>query len=262
MVAAATGIITTVAGSTCPETSPYTLPTGCFGGDGGPAASALFNGPDSVAVDSSGNLYVADTGNSRIREVFFSPNPVIATLSQTSDPAGSAAFTLTVNGANFVPGSTLNWSGTPLSTTFVSSGQLSALVTANLLANGGIASLTVTIPAAAREPSVSNVVAFTVVPFGPPVITLLAPSSINSGSVGFTMAVFGEGFVPGSPVFWNGTPLTTTYVSSTVLFATVPASLVTNPNVVHITAGTPGVAADSNFLLFTIFSGLAPPPFI
>ena len=73
---------------------------------------------------------------------------MIASLSQSSDPAGSAAFTLTVNGANFVPGSTVDWSGMPLSTTFVSSTQLSALVTANLLASGGTASLNVTNPAA------------------------------------------------------------------------------------------------------------------
>ena len=97
------------------------------------------------------------------------------------------------------------------------------------------------------------------VPFGPPVITVLAPSSINNGSVGFTLAVFGEGFVQGSSVFWNGTPLSTTYVNSTALIATVPASLLTSPNVIHVTAGTPGVAQDSNFLLFNIYNGLAPP---
>src|SRR5271157_3016900 len=40
-----------------------------FSGDGGPATSASLNGPAGVAVDSAGDLYIADFGNSRIRKV-------------------------------------------------------------------------------------------------------------------------------------------------------------------------------------------------
>jgi sugar lactone lactonase YvrE len=58
-VTAATGIITTVAGST----------TATAIGDGGPATSAQLIQPDSVAVDRNGNLFIADTGNGIIREV-------------------------------------------------------------------------------------------------------------------------------------------------------------------------------------------------
>ena len=58
-VDAVTKIITTVAG------------TGVFGfsGDDGPATSAQLNGPDGIAVDSSGNLFIADSFNNRIRRV-------------------------------------------------------------------------------------------------------------------------------------------------------------------------------------------------
>ena len=61
------GVITTVAGNG----------TQGFSGDNGPATSAQLNGPDGVAVDSAGNLYIADTDNNRIRKV---SNGVITTV--------------------------------------------------------------------------------------------------------------------------------------------------------------------------------------
>jgi sugar lactone lactonase YvrE len=53
----ANGTITTIAGNG----------TGGFGGDKGPAAEAQFTTPEGVAVDASGRIYIADTGNDRIR---------------------------------------------------------------------------------------------------------------------------------------------------------------------------------------------------
>jgi len=61
------GVITTVAGTGAQG----------FSGDNGPATSAQLNGPNAIAVDSAGNLYIADTGNNRVRKV---SNGVIATV--------------------------------------------------------------------------------------------------------------------------------------------------------------------------------------
>lgn len=59
MVDVSTGIITTVAGNG----------SGAFAGDGGTATSASLYWPNSVAVDNSGNLYISDYLNMRIRMV-------------------------------------------------------------------------------------------------------------------------------------------------------------------------------------------------
>jgi uncharacterized protein (TIGR03437 family) len=64
------GIITTVAGNG----------TYGFSGDNGPAASAQLNQNLGVAVDSAGNLYIADSANSRLRKV---TNGVITTIAGT-----------------------------------------------------------------------------------------------------------------------------------------------------------------------------------
>lgn len=59
---------------------------------------------------------------------------------------GGAAFTLTVNGAGFVPASVVNWNGTPRATTFVSSSQLTAKILASDIATASTASVTVVNP--------------------------------------------------------------------------------------------------------------------
>jgi NHL repeat len=50
----------------------------CFSGDGGPAAAAQLDAPSAVAADSAGNVFIADTGNNRIRKVL--PGGIIATV--------------------------------------------------------------------------------------------------------------------------------------------------------------------------------------
>jgi len=55
----ATGIISSVAGTG----------SAGFGGDGGPGAGAVFNYPSSIAMDNTGNLYLTDDNNHRVRKI-------------------------------------------------------------------------------------------------------------------------------------------------------------------------------------------------
>jgi len=72
-ITAATGAITTVAGNG----------TAGLAGDGGPATQAKIDGPAGLALDSAANLYIADTGNGRIRLVTAATG-VISTIAGTS----------------------------------------------------------------------------------------------------------------------------------------------------------------------------------
>ena len=67
------GTIATLAGSG----------TAGFSGDGGPAASARLNHPSAVAVDASGNVFVADTGNNCIRKI--DPLGAVSTVAGNGD---------------------------------------------------------------------------------------------------------------------------------------------------------------------------------
>jgi Bacterial Ig-like domain (group 3)/NHL repeat len=63
MIAASSGAISTVAGSGAASFS------GGFSGDGAAATAATLAKPSGVSVDVTGNIYIADTGNQRIRQV-------------------------------------------------------------------------------------------------------------------------------------------------------------------------------------------------
>lgn len=105
--------------------------------------------------------------------------PSLISLSPSSRIAGTGAFTLTVNGANFVNGvSTVRWNGSNRTTTFVSATQLTASITAADVLSSGTASVTV-----ANASGVSNALNFVIDPAGVPAITVSAGSLPNFNTV-------------------------------------------------------------------------------
>src|SRR5207253_3177555 len=57
-----------------------------FAGDGGAATGASLNGPAGVALDASGNLYIADSNHNRIRKVAAATG-IITTVAGNGDAA-------------------------------------------------------------------------------------------------------------------------------------------------------------------------------
>ncbi len=178
------------------------------------------------------------------------PVPAITSISPTSAPAGGAAFTLTVNGTSFVSSSAVQWNGSNRTTTYVSSTQLTATISAADIAAAGTASVTVFNPAPGG--GTSNAQTFTI-NSPAPTTTSLSPSSTTAGGTAFALTVNGTGFVANSIVQWNGSSRTTTYVSSTRLTATIPASDIAVAGTASVTVFTPAPGGGtSNAQTFTI----------
>jgi hypothetical protein len=71
------------------------------------------------------------------------PVPTLSSISPTSAVAGEQGFTLTATGSNFISGSSVRWNGSSRTTTFISSTQLTAAISANDVASAGTAQVTV-----------------------------------------------------------------------------------------------------------------------
>ncbi len=192
----------------------------------GTASVTVFN-PAPGGGESSARTFTINASN---------PVPTISSLSPASATAGGAAFTLTVNGSNFVSGSVVRWNGSARPTAFVSDTELTATIPAADIATAGTASVTVFNPAPGG--GVSSALTFTI--NNPvPTISSLSPASATAGGTGFTLTVNGSGFVNGAAVRWNGADRPTTFVSDTQLTATIPAADIATAGTASVTVFNP-----------------------
>ncbi len=211
----------------------------------------------------------------------------MAFLSPSTVAAGGSGFTITVNGAGFVTGAIIVWnvgaSQTQLTTTLVSSSELTAPVAPSLLTTPGTVQVAVQIPGSATSATsniyntttteISNVVYFTIAPPpGPaPTVTSLTASTTSQASTpycsatGITLTVNGTNFVTSSTVNgvavgastvnWNGAARPTTYVSATQLTAQITASDTAFSGTATVSVSNPAASASpgtSNSLPFTM----------
>ncbi len=147
-----------------------------------------------------------------------SPVPQITSLSPSGAFAGSAGFTLTITGSNFVSLSIVTVNGSNRSTGFVDSTSLETTIFASDVANSGTLQIGVVNP----QPNggSSNIVSFNVKNPAPSTASL-TPVAFTAGGSPATLTVTGAGFVPDSVVNINGAPRTTTFVNSTQVLASL-----------------------------------------
>src|SRR5207247_198207 len=182
------------------------------------------------------------------------PVPTVTSLSPTSTNAGGVAFTLTVNGTNFVSGSVVQWNSSARTTTFVSATQLRATITAADIATAGTASVRVFTPAPGGGNSNALTFTINIIPTNPaPTLGSLSPSTATVGAAAFTLTVNGTNYVSGSVVQWNSGARATTIASDRRLGAASSASDVATAGTASVTvfSPTPG-GGTSGALTFTI----------
>ncbi len=164
--------------------------------------------------------------------------PTLTNVAPNAATAGDPATMITLTGTNFVSGSTADFNGAAVSTTFVSATQLTAVIPASDLTTVGTDSITVVNP----DGSATAGFGFTI--NNPaPTLTSVSPPALPVGSSATLVTLTGTNFISGSIVDFNGTPISSSFVSSTDLTATIPAADLT-------TAGT-----DSDITVFNPVPG-------
>jgi hypothetical protein len=195
---------------------------------------ALTDVAQAIAVDSSGNVYVAGTGaidttttppqsaNNSATTVSVAKvgqaagGPYIGVLQPSTAISGASSATVHVLGTGFVSGAQVLVNGSARTTTFVGATEVDGVLTASDLAVSGALSVTVANPTGGP----SNAVTFTVTN-APPAISSFSPPSITAGGSTFTLTVNGSGFTTGSVVYWNSLARNTTLVSSSQVTAQI-----------------------------------------
>ena len=200
------------------------------------ASSQLTATISSADIAAAGTTLVTVSGSSGISNsatFTIKPPQVITALQPASVEAGGSAFTLTVNGANFELTSIVRWNNVDKPTTFVSSSQLTAMISSADIAAVGTVLVTVS-----RPSGTSNSMTFTIIP-PQPIITALQPASVEAGSDAFALTVNGDNFLSSSMVRWNGVNRPTTFISATQLTASISVADVASTGLVSVTISNP-----------------------
>ncbi|MCX6050323.1 MAG: beta-propeller fold lactonase family protein [Chloroflexi bacterium] len=203
------------------------------------------------------------------------PLPSIDFINPQSVPSDVQQFTLSVHGANFVPGATVRMNGADRPTQFVSPSELQATigaadvaVAAALLADDNevnAASVDANQPAGITvfNPTPgggsSNAVLFTVLEAGQnpaPSLTQLQPAMLvtqGAAATSFVVKITGANFIEGAQAAWNGAPRATKFINDQALEVTLTAGDVgvVGSGGLSVVNPAPG-GGSSNVLNFTV----------
>ncbi|HEU4844804.1 MAG TPA: IPT/TIG domain-containing protein [Burkholderiaceae bacterium] len=207
-----------------------------------------------LAVPATVAIAVASGGATSQAAAFtvMGANPGIDCLEPNLQSAGTSGFTLTVLGSGFTPDSQVEWNGAVLATRIVTPGlQLAAVVPASLIATPGTASIVVSGQTGASPPATLTIA-------GPgPALGSLKPAVVIVGGKDLTLIVDGVNFSADAKVYWNSTPLATTWDDAVQVTAVVPAALLKTAGAQAITVLSGG--STSNAVPFSV---IAPQPCI
>jgi hypothetical protein len=160
----------------------------------------------------------------------------LSSISPSTTPVDSASIPMTLMGTGFTQGVMVNFGGTSLASTFVSSTQVTTTIPASALTSAQTVNVSV---------GASNSLPFVITP-NTVTLTMLSPTSVSVNSPAFPLTLMGTGFLQGMMVNFGATALASTFVSSTQLTVTIPANLLTTAQMVNVSVG------GSNSLPFTI----------
>ena len=217
-------------------TPPYTwsvssgsLPAGLALG----ASNGTISGTPSAGGSSTFTVRVSDTAAVSVTKQFQlsiadASGPVLSSINPSSVTAGGPAFTLTVNGPNFLSSSTVRWNGSNRTTTFVNSSQLTAAIPAADIAAPGTASLTVMNPGGAT----SNALTLTIT--SPGSLTITTGSPLPQGTIGISYSQTLAASGGTAPYTWS------------LSAGSLPAGLTLNASVGTV-GGTPSALGTTTF---------------
>jgi hypothetical protein len=189
-----------------------------------PLPASLQAGQATIAV-----LNNSITSNSL--PILITATPGVSAVAPNLYQAGmvpSNTLNVTVTGYGFAAGALVTWNGIPVDTLVVNATTLTASVPAAYFFAPESASIGVSVGTAT-----TNTLPLTIV--GGAAIGSVTPSLIPTGTAGATLTVSGVGFESNSVINWNGSALTTTFVSGQQLTAAVPSNLLTGATIASIT---------------------------